>query len=159
MQGKKAFWATIVVLAIPTVFMTVFAWRMVGGVRADARLTDARLRELAWAVVAYADASAAFPISEAELRAFAAAGVPDAVRTPAPADAERRYPATRAEAAAGSAEPTPTLDQCLDSIEVEWPTARDVQPILRSKGKATLQGTAPTVGQWLFAMAERLRGG
>ncbi|MFZ9880115.1 MAG: hypothetical protein ACO3QC_01760 [Phycisphaerales bacterium] len=159
MQGKKAFWATIIVLAIPTVLMTVFAWRMVGGVRADARLTDARLRELAWAVVTYADASGAFPMTEAELRAFSTEGVPDAVRTPSPADAVRRYPATRTEAAAGTEEPTPTLDQCLESIEVEWPTARDVQPILRSKGKATLQGTAPTVGQWLFAMAERLRGG
>lgn len=159
MQGRKAFWATIVILAIPTVLMTVFAWRMVGGVRADARVTDARLRELAWCVLAYADASGGFPASESELRAFTASAVPDTLRIPAPANAERRYPATRAEAAAGTAEPTPTLDQCLESIEVEWPTARDVQPILRSKGKATLQGTAPTVGQWLFAMAERLRAG
>jgi hypothetical protein len=35
--------------------------------------------------------------------------------------------------------------------------ARDVQPILRSKGLPTLKGTAPTVGQWLYAMAERVR--
>jgi hypothetical protein len=34
-----------------------------------------------------------------------------------------------------------------------------VQPILRSKGKPTLQGTTKSVGQWLFAMSERIRGG
>ncbi|MEY5009212.1 MAG: hypothetical protein RLZZ253_351, partial [Verrucomicrobiota bacterium] len=51
------------------------------------------------------------------------------------------------------------FDTILESIEVEWPMARDVQPILRSKGLPTLKGTAPTVGQWLYAMAERLRKG
>ena len=44
-------------------------------------------------------------------------------------------------------------------VEVEWPIVRDVQPILRPKGLPTLQGTVPTVGNWLYAMTERIRGG
>ena len=59
----------------------------------------------------------------------------------------------------GGVAAAPSLDDCLASIEVEWPAVRDVQPILRSKGKPTLQGTAPAVGKWLYAMAERIRGG
>jgi len=148
-RGKKAFWITVAVALIPTIGMTVFAWRMVANVRADAAVTDARLRELAWACLAYADRFGGFPNAESELRAFA---VPSELRTP-----DGRFPSARA--AATQASPAPTLDECLESIEVEWPTVRDVQPILRPKGKPTLQGTAPTVGQWLYAMAERVRGG
>jgi hypothetical protein len=171
-RGKKAFWITVAVALIPTIGMTVFAWRMVGGVRRDAVQTDARLRALAWSCLAYADAFGGFPLSEAEMRGFTP---PDALAT-----AGDGYPATRAAAlgapaasegeARGSARestggpvagstPAPTLDECLESIEVEWPALRDVQPILRSKGKPTLQGTAPTVGQWLYAMTERIRKG
>ncbi|MFM2164625.1 MAG: hypothetical protein RL325_1062 [Planctomycetota bacterium] len=145
---KTGFWIVVAAAIVPTVAMTIFAWRMVGNVRKDAAVTDARLRELAWACLAYADRFEGFPTGEAELRAFA---VPDALGRPG-----EGYPATRGDAAQAS--PAPTLDECLESIEVEWPIARDVQPILRPKGKPTLQGTAPTVGQWLFAMAERLRG-
>ena len=47
MQGKKAFWLVVVLLVVPAAGMTVFAWRMVGGVRANAARTDARMRELA----------------------------------------------------------------------------------------------------------------
>jgi len=158
-RGKKAFWITVAVALIPTIGMTVFAWRMVGGVRRDAAQTDTRLRALAWSCLAYADAFGGFPMSEAEMRGFTP---PDALAT-----AGDGYPATRAAALGGTAAggaaagstPAPTLDECLESIEVEWPALRDVQPILRSKGKPTLQGTAPTVGQWLYAMTERIRKG
>jgi hypothetical protein len=145
---KTVFWIVVAAAMVPVAGMTVFAWSMVGNVRKDAAVTDARLREVAWACLAYADRFNGFPTSEDELRGFA---VPDALST-----AGMGYPSTRA--AAAQASPTPTLDECLESIEVEWPIARDVQPILRPKGKPTLQGTAPTVGKWLFAMAERLRG-
>ena len=157
MQGKKAFWLVVVLLVVPAAGMTVFAWRMVGGVRANAARTDARLRELAWSVLAYADAFDAFPSAEDELRAFAgrAEGVPGALAKPPLEGSERSYPMSRAEAGA-PAEPV-SLDTCLADIEVEWPIARDVQPILRSKGLPTLQGTAPTIGEWLYAMSERLR--
>ena len=160
-RGKKAFWITVAVALVPTIGMTVFAWRMVGGVRRDAAQTDARLRELAWACLSYADAFGGFPVSEAELRGFAP---PPSLARPL-----EGAPGTRAAALAGAipteADPAavpaaaPSLDDCLASIEVEWPALRDVQPILRSKGKPTLQGTAPAVGKWLYAMAERIRGG
>ncbi len=158
MRGKPLFWTIIAVFVTLSAVMSVISWNVFANVRANAATTDARLREMAWMVLAYADRNDAFPTSEAELRAFAAepAGVP-ATLTVAPADdAERTYPTTRA--ALGGAEPAPTLDECLESIEVEWGLAGDVQPILRSKGKPTLQGTAPTVGQWLYAMSERIRG-
>jgi hypothetical protein len=157
MQGKKAFWLVVVLLVVPAAGMTVFAWRMVGGVRANAARTDARMRELAWTVLAYADTFDAFPESEGELRGFAARaeGVPAALAK-APRDpAQRAYPMDRA--AAGAPDHPASVEECLADIEVEWPIARDVQPILRSKGLPTLQGTAPAVGEWLFAMSERLR--
>jgi hypothetical protein len=152
MRGKAAFWIIVAALVVPSVGMSVFAWRMVGQVRREAAVTDARLRELAWSCLAYADEFGGFPTSEAALRAF-----------PVPGELKRQgegFPATRAAtlAAAGPSAP-PTLDECLDAIEVEWPIVGDVQPILRSKGKPTLQGTVPTVGQWLFAMAEKVRKG
>ena len=152
MRGKTAFWIIVAAIVVPAIGMSVFAWRMVGAVRRDAELTDARLREVAWQCLAYADQFGGFPSAESELRAFRA---PDQLKQPG-----EGYPASRAAtlAAAESSAP-PTLDECLESVEVEWPIARDVQPILRSKGKPTLNGTAPTVGQWLFAMAERVRGG
>jgi hypothetical protein len=62
---------------------------------------------------------------------------------------------TRADAGA-PATPVP-LDEILVSVEVEWPIERDVQPILRPRGLPTLQGTRESVGQWLFAMTERIR--
>ena len=154
MRGKTGFWIVVSVLAVPTVLMTVFAWRMVGDVRREAAATDARMRELAWACLAYADRFGGYPLGEAELRGFA---VPDALST-----AGDGYPATRAAAlgAADAEAPKPqAFDAMLEVIEVEWPLVRDVQPILRSKGKPTLQGTTTTIGQWLFAMAERVRGG
>lgn len=152
MRGKAAFWTVIVALAIPVAAMTVYSWQMVGNVRRDAAVTDARLRELAWACLAYADRFGGYPLTEAELRAFTP---PDALLT-----AGDGYPATRA-AALGVTElpPAPNVDEIFDAFEVEWPAVRDVQPILRSKGKPTLQGTTTTVGQWLFAMVERLRKG
>lgn len=157
MRGKPIFWTVIAVFAVSAVAMSVVSWNVFANVRSSARETDARLRELAWCVLAYADRNDAFPTSEAELRAFVAApeAVPASLATAAPAGAERTYPTTRE--AIGATEPAPSLDECLDSIEVEWGLAGDVQPILRSKGKPTLQGTAPTVGQWLYAMSERIR--
>ncbi len=164
MRGKKVFWILMAAFLIPAIGFTIVAWRVVGQVRRDALVTDARLRELAWSVLAYADEANAFPISEAELRAFtsAAAGVPATLRevastgsaTSTEADATG-YPRTRAEVT--TALVAPTLDESLSEIEVEWPTARDVQPIFRSKGKATLHGTSPSVGEWLYAMAQRIR--
>jgi len=152
MRGKAAFWTVVIALAIPTVGMTVYAWRMVGNVRADAAVADARLRELAWACLAYADRFGGYPLNEAELRGFAA---PEALSA-----AGDGYPATRAAAlAVTELPPPPNLDDVFDTFEVEWPAVRDVQPILRSKGKPTLQGTTTTVGQWLFAMAKRVRKG
>ena len=142
---KPAFWTIVALALVPVVGMTVFAWNMVDGVRANAAATDVRLRTLAWSCLAYADAFGCYPMSEAELRAFTA---PDALAT-----AGDGYPATRAAAGATDV----ALDAILESIEVEWPMARDVQPILRSRGLPTLKGTAPTVGQWLYAMAERVR--
>ena len=143
---KPAFWTIVALALVPVVGMTIFAWNMVDGVRANAAETDARLRTLAWSCLAYADAFGGYPMSEAELRAFT---VPDALAT-----AGDGYPGTRAAAGATHV----ALDPILESIEVEWPMARDVQPILRSRGLPTLKGTAPTVGQWLYAMAERVRG-
>lgn len=154
MRGKTGFWIVVSALAVPTVLMTVFAWRMVGDVRREAAATDARMRELAWACLAYADRFGGFPLSEAELRGVA---VPEALAT-----AGDGYPATRVAAlgvSAAEAPPPQAFDAVFESFEVEWPLVRDVQPILRSKGKPTLQGTAPTIGQWLFAMAERVRKG
>ncbi len=153
MRGLVAFWFVVGALALPTAGMTVFAWRVVDSVRADARLTDARLREVAWTVLTYADVHGGFPTSESELRAFAAR--PEGVPTQIALAGAGELPADRS---AASLDAAPLdLAACLDSIEIEWPIARDVQPILRSKGKATLQGTLPLVGQWLYAMAERLR--
>ena len=153
MRGKTAFWIIVAVIAVPAVGMALFAWSIVGGVRREAAQTDARLRELAWSCLAYADEFGGCPTSEADLRGFPA---PAALKA-----AGQGVPATRAAAAsdAGATEApaAPTLDECFESIEVEWPIARDVQPILRSKGKATLNGSLPTVGQWLFAMAEKVR--
>ena len=161
MRGPKLFWIVVIALGVPAVGMSWIAWSVTGSVRADARLADAHLREVAWTLLAYADANDAFPLSEAELLAFAArpGGVPAELTKRAPG-----YPATRAEAMLPQASPAPSLpapalDECIASIEIEWPTVRDVQPILRSKGKATLNGTLPTIGQWLFAMVERLRKG
>ena len=161
MSGPKLFWIVVIALGVPAVGMSWIAWSVTGSVRADARLADAHLREVAWTLLAYADANDAFPLSEAVLLAFAArpGGVPAELTKRAPG-----YPATRAEAMDSQASPAPSLpapalDECIASIEIEWPTVRDVQPILRSKGKATLNGTLPTIGQWLFAMVERLRKG
>jgi hypothetical protein len=161
MSGPKLFWIVVIALGVPAVGMSWIAWSVTGSVRADARLADAHLREVAWTLLAYADANDAFPLSEAELLAFAArpGGVPAELTKRAPG-----YPATRAEAMDSQASPAPSLpapalDECIAAIEIEWPTVRDVQPILRSKGKATLNGTLPTIGQWLFAMVERLRKG
>jgi hypothetical protein len=156
---RPVIFASVVVAAlVPVVGMTVFAWRMVGDVRRDAEVTDVRMRELAWRCLAYADAFGGFPMAEAELRGHDA---------PAELSVRREgYPATRVEAlgaspGGASAEPPPPadLDALLESIEVEWPMARDVQPILRSRGHPTRQGTVPTIGQWLYAMTERIRGG
>ena len=161
MRGNKVFWVLMLAFVIPAIGFTIIAWRVVGQVRRDAFVTDARLRELAWSVLAYADEANAFPISEAELRAFTSAptGVPATLRMPALEVGEvtvaTGYPLTRVEIT--SAIPAPTLDESLKEIEVEWPTARDVQPIFRSKGKATLHGTSPSVGEWLYAMAQRIR--
>jgi hypothetical protein len=142
---KPLFLIVVVAALVPVVGMTIFAWNMVDGVRANAAETDVRLRTLAWSCLAYADTFGGYPMSEAELRAFTA---PDALAVPGDG-----YPATRVAAGATDV----GLEPILESIEVEWPTVRDVQPILRSKGLPTLKGTAPTVGQWLYAMAERLR--
>lgn len=157
MRGKPVFWIVVALLVVPAAGMAWFAWDMVARVRADAATTDARLRELAWSVLAYADAHDAFPASEAALREFVASGaVRDALAKPPVDPAVRSYPASRAAAGLVGA-PVP-LDDCLESIEVEWPPAADVQPILRSKGKPTLQGTLPAVGDWLYAASERIRG-
>ncbi|MFM7260046.1 MAG: hypothetical protein ACKO3W_05520 [bacterium] len=158
MRGKPLFWTIIAVFVTLSAVMSAISWNVFANVRANAATTDARLRELAWMVLAYADRNEAFPTSEAELRAFVGApeGVPAALAVTAAEGAERTYPTTRA--ALGATDPAPTLDECFESIEVEWGLAGDVQPILRSKGKPTLQGTSPTVGQWLYAMSERIRG-
>ncbi len=158
-QQKRYFWMAMAAFLVPVVAMTFFSWQIFGKVRADATLTDARLRELAWSVLAYADRHDSFPTAEAQLRAFVAMpeGVPSTLTHRAAAGAKRSYPATRAEVT--SAIPAPSLDESLESIEIEWGIAGDVQPILRSKGKATLNGTSPAIGEWLYAMAERIRGG
>jgi len=157
MRGKFLFWSIVAVFAVSAIVASILSWQAFAGVRADARLTDARLRELAWCVLAYADRNDTFPTSEAALREFVAQpdGVPLSLLNGATLGTERTYPMTRDTAT--SASPAPTLDECFASIEVEWGLAGDVQPILRSKGKPTLQGTAPTVGQWLYAMSERIR--
>ena len=72
---------------------------MVGGVRGQAATTAARLRDLAWAVHAYADANDGFPTSEAELRAFAADGLPESHEHPPRAIGGRVYPMSRSELA------------------------------------------------------------
>jgi hypothetical protein len=156
-RPKLVFWTIVSFFAVSIVAAAVWSWSLVGGVRASAALTDARYRELAWAVLAYADRNDGFPVNEGELRAFfgdPAARI-DALETPPLVNERRAYPMTRTEAGA-PAVPV-SLDVALESVEVEWPIERDVQPILRPRGLPTLQGTRETVGEWLFAMTERIR--
>ncbi|MBI1303616.1 MAG: hypothetical protein GC172_07485 [Phycisphaera sp.] len=168
-RGRRIFLLIVAVFVTAMVATVFWSWSVVGGVRGQAATTDARLRDLAWAVLAYADRNDAFPTSEAELRAFAEGGVPDALSQPPLAIGGRVYPMTRSELAPALPEgeegverprevPPSTLDECFAVIEVEWGILRDVQPILRPKGLPTLQGTVPTVGGWLYAMTERIRG-
>lgn len=156
MPRRAIFWTSVVGFAALSLGMSLYAWRIVGDVRRDAALNDARLRSLAWSVLAYADAHGGFPLSADELRGFAAPDALAAAEGPG-------FPATRAatayDAATPAPTPPPTLDECLSTIDVEWGLARDVQPILRPKGKPTLQGTRATVGQWLEAMSRRIRAG
>jgi hypothetical protein len=158
MQGKKAFWLVVVLLVVPAAGMTVFAWRMVGGVRANAARTDARMRESRGRCSRTRTPSTRFPRARAS-RAFATRAEGDAGNA---CEAAARRGAARRIRWTGRPPALRTMrlpvDECLADIEVEWPIARDVQPILRSKGLPTLQGTAPTVGEWLYAMSERLRG-
>ena len=92
-----------------------------------------------------------------EFRAFLAR--PEGVPAEIAADPAGAHTATRA--GAGLAPDAPPLgaqlDACLVELEIEWPLARDVQPIVRTRGLATLQGTLPAVGDWLWAMAQRVR--
>lgn len=156
-RAKLLFWTIVSVFAVAFVAAGFWSWSIVGNVRAQAATTDARLRELAWAVLAYADRNDGFPTSEAELRAFVGEPpvLPEALEHKPLAVDGRVYPMTRAEAGAPAA--FAPLDQVFTSIEVEWPIERDVQPILRPRGLPTLQGTGPAVGDWLYAMTERLR--
>lgn len=156
-RAKLLFWAIVSVFVVAFVAAGIWSWSIVGNVREQAAVTDARLRELAWAVLAYADRHDGFPTSEAELRAFVGEppALPEALENKPLAIDGRTYPMTRAEAGAPAA-PAP-LDQVFASIEVEWPIERDVQPILRPRGLPTLQGTGTSVGDWLFAMTERVR--
>jgi hypothetical protein len=168
-RGRRIFLALVACFAVAMVATVFWSWSVVGGVRGQAATTDARLRDLAWAVLAYADANDGFPTSEAELRAFAEGGLPESLAHPPRAIGGRVYPMSRSELAPalpadeGAAEVVlqarpSTLDECFAVVEVEWPIVRDVQPILRPKGLPTLQGTVPTVGNWLYAMTERIRG-
>jgi hypothetical protein len=156
-RAKLIFWTIVSVFAVAFVAAAFWSWSIVGNVRHQAAVTDARLRELAWAVLAYADRNDAFPTSEAELRAFVGEppALPEELAKKPLAEGGRVYPMTRA--AAGVPETLAPIDQVLTSIEVEWPIERDVQPILRPRGLPTLQGTGTSVGDWLFAMTERLR--
>lgn len=156
-RAKFLYRLFIVLFATSFVAAAVWSWSIVGSVRAQAANTDARLRELAWAVLAYADRHDAFPVNEAEFRAFVGnpPTLPEALAKKPLAIEGRTYPMTRAEA--GASETPMPLDEMFASIEVEWPIERDVQPILRSRGLPTMQGTAPQIGTWLFAMTERIR--
>lgn len=156
-RAKLLFWVIVSIFGAALVGAGVWSWSIVGTVRAQAQTTDARLRELAWTVLAYADRNDAFPTSEVELRAFAAeaSAMPETLAKKPLAVDGRVYPMTRDSAGVGAVRAP--LDEVFASIEVEWPIERDVQPILRSRGLPTLQGTGPTIGEWLFAMAERLR--
>ena len=157
MQGRTLFWIIVGVFAVSAVAVSVFSWSVIGGIESRARATDARLREVAWGVLAYADAYDAFPLDEGEFRAFLAR--PEGVPAEIAADPAGDHPATCA--GAGLAPDAPPLgaqlDACLVELEIEWPLARDVQPIVRTRGLATLQGTLPAVGDWLWAMAQRVR--
>jgi len=157
-RGRRIFLALLACFVLAMIATVFWSWSVVGGVRGQAETTDARLRDLAWAVLAYADAHDAFPMSETELRAFMADGVPDSLVKPPLAIGGRVYPMSRGELAAEVGEPS-APDDCFRVIEVEWPVVPDVQPILSPRGLATLQGTRKTVGGWLFAMRERIRGG
>ncbi|MFN5495152.1 MAG: hypothetical protein ACK5WD_00875 [bacterium] len=156
-RGKLVFWTIVSVFVVAFIAAGIWSWSIVGGVRTRAAVTDARLRELAWAVLAYADRNDAFPTSEAELRAFAGdpPALPETLEKKPLAVDGRTYPMSRVDAGA-PAQPA-RFDEVFESIEVEWPIVRDVQPILRPRGLPTMQGTGSSVGDWLFAMAERLR--
>lgn len=156
-RAKLLFWIIVVGFATAAVAAAIWSWSIVGNVRTQAATTDARLRELAWAVLAYADQNDAFPMSETELRAFVAAdqGRTETLAKEPLANQGRVYPMNR-EAAGAPAAPIP-MDEVFFSIEVEWPIVRDVQPILRPRGLPSMQGTGPSIGEWLFAMAERIR--
>ncbi len=157
MQGRTLFWIIVGVFAVSAVAVSVFSWSVIGGIESRARATDSRLREVAWGLLAYADEFGGYPVADGEFRAFLArpAGVPGAI---AP-EAGRGYPASRADAglAPDAAPLAGQYDDCLAELEIEWPLARDVQPIVRTRGLATLQGTLPAVGDWLWAMAKQLR--
>ena len=156
-RAKLIFWTIVSFFAVAFVAAAFWSWSIVGNVRQQAAVTDARLRELAWTVLAYADRNDAFPTIEAELRAFVGepAVLPEALEKKPLAIEGRVYPMTRTEA--GAPGTLASLDLVFTSIEVEWPIERDVQPILRPRGLPTLQGTGSSVGDWLFAMTERLR--
>ena len=62
MQGRTLFWIIVGVFAVSAVAVSVFSWSVIGGTESRARATDARLREVAWGVLAYADAYDAFPL-------------------------------------------------------------------------------------------------
>ena len=99
-RAKLIFWTIVSVFAVAFVAAAFWSWSIVGNVRHQAAVTDARLRELAWAVLAYADRNDAFPTSEAELRAFVGdpAVLPEALAKKPLAEDGRVYPMTRAEA-------------------------------------------------------------
>ena len=89
-RGRRIFLVLVACFVVAMVATVFWSWSVVGGVRGQAATTDARLRDLAWAVLAYADANEGFPTSEAELRAFAADGLPESLEHPPRLQLRRR---------------------------------------------------------------------
>jgi hypothetical protein len=158
-RGKLVFWIVVGTFAAVLAAAAVWSWSIVGTVRVRAEVTDSRLRELAWMVLSYADRHDGFPLSESELRSFVddTTPLPETLEKKPLGTGGRTFPTSRLEE--GAPAPPLALRDALESIEVEWPIERDVPPILRPRGLPTQQGTRQMVGEWLYAMTERIRAG
>ena len=127
MQGKRLVQLIVVLFVLAAIGTSFFAWRIVGRVKDDAKVTSARLRLVADAVVHYAREQRAFPLSAEELLA----GQTESSRA--------------------------AIMVALETVRVEWSIDRSVQPILRVDGKPTEVGALPEAASSLSDAAVEIR--
>ena len=120
--------------------------------RAQARVTDAALRSVAWSILCYASSNGgAFPTSDAALMAGAAA----AASMP---PAGKPWPSTQ-ESALGGLAATP-LAEAVKTVGITWGATPDVVPNLNTKGSPSTFGTEEAVNGWFAEYArDRMRSG